>query len=473
MLKRPLPDGYTPIRVTKLEYYPCIVYKCPICNMDSVVVVKKYMKRAYENNSELLVSNNPELAYRPTNIKVPYCPQCSIQMQYDMKSEFPVIFLYGRDMFTKKRVIYTINDIEPEFWIRKSDRYIIDKELSPVIKCRIKRIEDNGYYNYDGTELLKIVTYLPKDIHSDGIPSLRDKFPMHYQADILFETKAYTDMNLKQFVAVPKDRKSISKRDIITNIEIDITETPPLRYVIYDIETRYASGIELAKKGDAPIYSITLYDNYTERFHILYNHYNKPNDIHDLLKIIKSKVYNYVNQVYCPRCADLYDSTVKECSHCSVDTTSLSEVNPKFSSFLMNANINIVYAPTERDMLLAFMVLVKKLKPDLMGGHNSSEFDDRVIYNRIRKLIRDPPINITHRGFQGILQFDFMTAWLATQRSKDVPHKLDDVANKELGATKYSYDEDIDYLYKHDIPTLLTYNFIDVALTVGYNERMR
>lgn len=480
-----IPEGHRLIRVTKLEYYPCVVYTCPVCNIQNTVVVKQYLKRAHETNSNLIVSDNPELAYRPVNIRTPYCPQCGMQMRYDMKSDFPVICLYGRDMITKKKVRYIINDIEPEFWIRKSDYHIIEEELAPIITCRIKRIEDNGYYDYNGVPLLKIVTYLPKDIHSSspgrrgdsesvGIPSLRDKFPLHYQADILFEVKAYTDMKLKQFVFVPNDRKLISKHDVIPVTDINITEAPPLRYVIYDIETKHSAGIDLAKQGNAHIYSITLYDNYTNKFHILYNYDIPPNDITKLLSSIKSKVYEYVHQVYCPRCNDFYDSSVRECVHCMIDTTSLYEINPAFSHFILNANINLVYTPTERDMLLTFVKIIKKLNPDVMGGHNSSNFDDVVIYSRIRKILRgNIPLHISHRGFSGILPFDFMDAWLSTQRSKDVPHKLDDVAKRELGATKYTYNNDIDFLYKHDIVTLLTYNFIDVALTVGYNEKIR
>lgn len=477
-------DEYDVVRVTKIEYLPAVVYECRMCNYRKAILAKTktIWRRMFSN--DVTVTNVEDL-YEPVGVPSHYCPNCRQRLIYNPRGDFPVVFIFGRDQNGQRRKLL-INDFEPDFYVRDSDLYKINS-MPEARRCRIKRIE-GGYIGYDLLPISKIVCYLPSDVHgyNKAPPSLRDEFPFTYQADVLFENKVWTDLQIRQYIRIPKRTVGTFSKSEIHAIPSP-EEHFELHTVIYDIETKFASGIDKAKEGDAPIYSNFAYSNFKKKFYGFFYHpeYKEKSDV--TVQRVRNGLHQYAISTYCPICH--LPHKTKECPDCNVPLTSLTLKNPKFANFLVNSDIMIVQSENEIDMLKTWLQFLHQINPDVLGGHNSMGFDDPASCWRIKKLIKHPLIPVNTKpssslphlpdyrppqgDYWGILPFDWDTAWLGMKRSKNISHGLNDVAAADLEAFKYDYDDDIDTIYRDNIIELLTYNLIDVALVVGYDQKMK
>lgn len=463
------------MRVTHMDYLPALTFVHEACDTrEEVICDSKYVRRKFSVDPTVY---EPEDMYLPIGIQYPRCPLCGRKMKYLLEGDYPIVYIFGRNEKNDRKIV-EVDDVEVAFWIKESELPVVTDMKAPR-RCRIKSITEEGQgYDITRENAVKITCYHPMDVHSFGQtpPSLRDAFGGTSQADVRFEDKAFADLQIKHFIRVPKGKTRVKSSEIepVNELPKGISVIP--HWLVYDLETEYRAGIERAKKGEAIIYSAACYSSYANSFMVFYHHPTYREAAETVKERMREKLYGYVYTKYCPKCHTPYpDGSGGKCHECNVVLTSLEQRNPQFSNLLMHAPIYVVPSTTETRMLQAFLGTMKNAKVDIMGGHNSKYFDDEVLSRRVKRLLkRNAPVRMTSKeGIFGVHPFDFMEAWKYTKRSKSLPTHLDYVGETELGAYKYDYDDNIDYLWKHDIVTLITYCLIDTALVVGYNLKYR
>jgi DNA polymerase I len=147
------------------------------------------------------------------------------------------IMLVLRDYNLQKRMVEVV-DFRPYF-------YIPD--------------EKGEYIGIFGEKLRKIYVSDPSEV-----PTLREKYPHHYEADIPYTRRFMIDTGVMDYVDIPDKNVILSSdvRPVENNIHI------PLRVWYLDIEV-LSETLPSHEDPKYPICSITVYDSYIRRYYTL------------------------------------------------------------------------------------------------------------------------------------------------------------------------------------------------------------
>jgi len=116
--------------------------------------------------------------------------------------------------------------------------------------------DTNGeYISIDGAKVRKVYANDPSDV-----PKLREKFKVHYEADIPYTRRFLIDTGVKSYLYVPSLNPSWKEIKPIEPIE-----EIPLRIWFVDIEIK-ANILPDPKKPIFPIHAITIYDTYLKKY---------------------------------------------------------------------------------------------------------------------------------------------------------------------------------------------------------------
>ena len=223
--------------------------------------------------------------------------------------------------------------------------------------------------------------------------------------------------------------------------------TKNFRKIYLDIECRRdeTGNYSLAMNADAEICLISLYDSFTEIYHVL-----------TLDKYVKNQKLTYRKE-------------------------------PVTSGM----KIREYYFANETDMLIAFTGLMHDLHPDYILGWNINEYDLPFIINRLTKLNLDysmlspkGKLNIwkssnttnnffssTHINILGIGIVDLLKIAKIMKAGRYVGYSLDNMSKEYLNSKKVEID-DVDKLVESNMSELIYYNLIDVKLTIDLDEKL-
>ena len=153
-----------------------------------------------------------------------------------------VIHLFGR--LKNNKSFEAVFDFKPYFFIKKTDK----KKAEKIIKNLDINIElkDSNMKNLYDEELLKIITFIPKDI-----PNIRKEFEVEniacYEADIRFTQRFLMDNNIKSSLIIEGEEQNSNNVDVFfDNPKIKKSDYIPknLKILSIDIETnRYAKNL--------------------------------------------------------------------------------------------------------------------------------------------------------------------------------------------------------------------------------------
>lgn len=296
---------------------------------------------------------------------------------------------------------------KPYFFIPASESV---KVLPPA------ELDTHEYFSIRHEPLVKVFTQKPGDVRE-----LREKFSKHFEADILYTLRFLIDTKIKsgfsytQSPCTPEDIKPIDLNF-------------PARKCIVDIECSDENGFPDATKD--PIFCITAYDSFTKR---------------------------YITFV--------------------VATSPIDET-PKENGCFDPARHDVVTYTDEKSLLVDFCEYIKSTDPDIITGWNSTEFDAPYILTRMDKLgiprdslARLHSSNTDRVEIKGRQLFDLLAGYKRMHLGEQPSYRLDAIAAEELGKQKIRFTGKICDLWKNDPTNLIYYNFTDVELCVGIDEK--
>ena len=138
---------------------------------------------------------------------------------------------------------------------------------------------------------------------------------------------------------------------------------------------------------------------------------------------------------------------------------------------------------TEDGLLFFFRDAVKKLRPDIIIGWNSDEYDFPYLFNRCvirfsKKWVKDfSPIGIVSRDNQGywtiagVTLFDMMILYKTYTPNEESSYSLDNISKKLLGRGKVKYEGTLDDLLEKDPDKFIEYNIEDNQLVYDINKQ--
>ncbi len=277
-------------------------------------------------------------------------------------------------------------------------------------------LDTHEYFSIRSEPLVKVFIQKPGDVRE-----LKDKFSNHFEADILYTLRFLIDAKIKSgfsYLQSPCTFEDIKPVDL----------NFPARTCIVDIECSDENGFPDASKD--PIFCITAYDSSTKRY-ITFVTASLP-----------------------------LDETHKE-NGC---------FDPEHHDVLTYMD--------EKSLLLDFAEYIKSTDPDIITGWNSTEFDIPYILGRFDKLgiprnalSRLNTTNTDRVEIKGRQLFDLLAGYKRMHLGEQPSYRLDAIAETELGKRKIRFAGKVYDLWKDDPTNLVFYNFTDVELCVGINEK--
>lgn len=276
-------------------------------------------------------------------------------------------------------------------------------------------IDPLPYKSIKNENLIKIITKKPSDIRD-----YRDRFT-HFESDILYTQKFLIDAQIKSGVSYTQSPCTV---DDLKPIDFNV----PARGCILDIECSDEHGFPDSSKD--PIFCISCYDTFTKRY------------ITFIVATLPIDETPKENGCFDPACHDL-----------------------------------LVYTD-EKSLLLEFCEYIKSMDFDILSGWNSSDFDLPYILGRMGVLgIPRDALGRLHSGntdrieIKGRQLFDLLAGYKRMHLGEQPSYRLDAIAETELGKRKIRFAGKVYDLWKDDPTNLVFYNFTDVELCVGINEK--
>ena len=97
------------------------------------------------------------------------------RVEYEVEGGVPVVYLFCRE--DGKRVVRKSTELVPYFYVQESEKG----------KFKVKT-DSRVYHAIDGTKLVKVYTQIPAEV-----PELRERYPKHWEADVLFPLRHLVD----------------------------------------------------------------------------------------------------------------------------------------------------------------------------------------------------------------------------------------------------------------------------------------
>jgi DNA polymerase I len=276
-------------------------------------------------------------------------------------------------------------------------------------------VDPEVYKSIKNDNLIKIITKKPSDIRD-----IRDRFT-HFESDILYTQKFLIDTQIKSGVNYSSSPCTV---DDLKPIDFN----SPARTCILDIECSDQNGFPDSLKD--PIFCISCYDTFTKK---------------------------YITFV--------------------VATLPIDET-PKENGCFDPAHHDLLVYTDEKSLIIDFCEYIKSMDFDILSGWNSTEFDIPYIMGRMDALCipRDAWARL-HSGNTGRVEikgrqlFDLLAGYKRMHLGEQPSYRLDAIAATELGKQKIRFAGKVYDLWKDDPTNLVYYNFTDVELCVGINEK--
>ena len=336
---------------------------------------------------------------------------CLTSVEYTLDANnIPLLHVFGRD---EQRLVHlTIKGYKPYFWASEDT-------VSRLKPSKDYEITDEYGVSLRNIKLVKINVNNPRDIKNiaSGV--------MNFEADIAYPIKYMIDNDILSGIEVPDDAETrVIKVSDVKPINYDY----PARYVICDIECDDSNGFP--KPNRDPIVNLTCYDSYSKQYTTFYLT-ERPFDIPSPLDNGCFNPHKHVIKIY----------------------------------------------NTEKEMLKGFIQWIKTTDPDIITGWNFIDFDMDYIVNRLTTLGLNPGQlarvygRVDKNNVPGRTVFDLLEAYKKLHPTKMESYRLDAIAEAELGENKVRHTETLSDLWKNHPERMIEYNFKDVELCVGINQK--
>jgi len=334
---------------------------------------------------------------------------------FDNRQPIPIVHIIGRTRGgTRVELTY---DKQRSYFYVPSDEFENEMENQDEV-LRVER----GYESIYGDTLVKVYTRIPPEV-----PRLRDDYE-HYEADIPFPLRFMIDNGITDGMMIPESYIDGKTGSLPMDLCEPSTVNIESRVCFCDIEVDDKGGFPDPEDGEKEIISITVYDNYLERYEVFLYHPELP--------IIESD----------------------------------------------EARIRVW--DDEREMMKAFIEYLNTTKPDFLTGWNFEHFDARYLYNRLETLFGgddepegndlSPLGNVRASGwgvdYKGLEVFDMLEAYKRMKFSELDSYSLEDVTQEELGEGKIKDERTFHEQWMNDPQQLIDYNIRDVELLVRLEQ---
>lgn len=141
---------------------------------------------------------------------------------------------------------------------------------------------------------------------------------------------------------------------------------------------------------------------------------------------------------------------------------------------------------TESKMLTAFMDFYTELKPTILVGWNSNQYDIPYLYHRLTHIFDTDTANMlspigmvkfskyrSRYQIAGVSCLDYLEMYQKFTFSRRPSYRLDAIGQYEVGMGKIPYDGTLDDLFANDLPKFIDYNLQDVRIVVEIDKKMK
>ena len=249
---------------------------------------------------------------------------------------------------------------------------------------------------------------------------------------------------LKKVFRYDKDDENLYESDVIATTRTLVdqytdSDEPSVghRTMIFDIEVEVTQGFPSPSKAENKITSIALWDSLTDEY------------------------YCYV-----------------------LDPENKLEIESN-DRVLKNGNNTIIGFLSEIEMLNAFLGKYCEIRPTIITGWNTDNFDIPYLYNRVLQLLGQEfagllsPIGVVkysdyRQRFEiaGVSCLDYLALYKKFTPSLKPSYRLDSVGEDEIGITKVSYEGTLNELYENDRKRFVAYNLNDVHIVVELDKKL-
>jgi DNA polymerase elongation subunit (family B) len=334
--------------------------------------------------------------------------------------------------------------------LRKQGKYVAVTDTTKLIKLvssisKIIKIEGGWSSVTDGTPLWMIEVVYPWVVRD-----LRDFFPIHYQADVVFSEAARVHYCIPDVIVVP-DSQNIVPSDIQPYTGKSVF---PLRDWIVDIETGETEDGKFPdpmNNPTAPITAITFMNNRN----------GKTGG-----KIIAGTIAG-VNPVNVKRMlSDSQWLKDNQWEPCDIDV--IPPIDPATIEICYFYDSNILVA--EKNLLLWEAQMLERIKPTHLTAWNS-DFDSNYRKNRSGK--GSGANRMPYMDWTNLCQvYDSMHGYEGTQENMPPSLSLEYVAGFELGYGKLGKSKVSDMM-RDDPDKFLAYNIWDCVLVNRIDSKIR
>jgi len=339
------------------------------------------------------------------------------QVEYSNTPGCPLIHVFGRDA-DKKAFHLQVTGFQPYFYAPA--KMVDGKDHS----ARVTVEQGTLYASIRGEPLRRLYTRRPTDVRE-----VRDDY-RHFEADIPFTTRFLIDSGLTGGVKAPAPVASYTE---LAPADVNVAA----RVCMVDIECEDHRGFPEPER-DAVI-CITCHDSFDDDY----------------------STFVHFSGTGKPLISGIATQPARE--------------NGCFAKERHHIHIY----DSEKEMLKGFAGYIHHRDPDILSGWNFLEFDMPYLRKRMESLglqvtglsrLEGPTERNTLRGRA---LFDLLSAYKKMHSTQKESYRLDSIAEEELGDTKVRYRGTISDLWQKDPVKLLEYNFKDVQLCVGINQKNR
>ncbi len=249
---------------------------------------------------------------------------------------------------------------------------------------------------------------------------------------------------LKKVFRYDKDDENLYESDVIATTRTLVdqytdSDEPSVghRTMAFDIEVEVTQGFPSPAKAENKITSIALWDSLTDEY------------------------YCYV-----------------------LDPENKLEIKSE-DGILKNGNNTVLRFKSEIEMLNAFLGKYCEIRPTIITGWNTDNFDIPYLYNRILQLLGQEfagllsPIGIVkysdyRQRFEiaGVSCLDYLGLYKKFTPNLKPSYRLDSVGEDEIGIKKVSYEGTLNELYENDRKRFVAYNLNDVHIVVELDKKL-
>jgi DNA polymerase elongation subunit (family B) len=147
---------------------------------------------------------------------------------------------------------------------------------------------------------------------------------------------------------------------------------------------------------------------------------------------------------------------------------------------------DILFYPTEKELLLAFLAAYELAAPTIVTGWNSNGFDVPYLYNRICRVLGSEEANrlspigkvkysdrLERYRMAGVSSLDYLELYRKFTYTQRPNYRLDTIGRLEVDMGKVDYVGSLDMLFRNDIHKFIEYNLQDVRIIVELDKKLK